>query len=124
MKKLSRTMILLFLLSTFILIFSACSNNEHNKITKDYAKLGNISKSEVSFKCYGEFEDTHVIMFGGLYAQALSSEVVDGVTFYHSELKTFAVYNNGNFYSLHEAYDNGLLTHDNLLTLRDKYNPQ
>ena len=103
---------------------TACNNDEHGKITSEYAKLYNIHKSEVSFKCYGEFEDTHVIMFGGLYAQALSSEMVDGVIFHHSELKTFTVYNNGNFYSLQEAFNSGLLNHDNLLTVQENYNPK
>lgn len=63
-------------------------------------------------------------MLNAMYPDALSSEIVDGVAFNHSQIKTFDVYSNGEFYSLQEAFDSGLITHDNLLKLRDIYNPQ
>ena len=105
------------------ILFAACGN-EHDKIAEDYAAMYGVDKSSVDFTCYGEFGGTHVIMFNRIYADALSTETVDGVTFKHSQIKTFDVYNGGNFYSLQEAFDNGLLTHANLLTLQSRYNPQ
>lgn len=122
MKKLSRILTLLLFVCSMAMIFSACGD-EHDKITATYAKLKDLSKAEVSFTCYGEFDDVHVLMFSGLYPDAESNEVVDGVVFQHSQVKTFDVYHKGNFYSLNEAFSDGLLTHDDLLTLHDRYNP-
>ncbi|MDE6597573.1 MAG: hypothetical protein K2K60_02930 [Clostridia bacterium] len=103
-------------------LFTACNEkDEHSAITADYASLHNIDESSVSFKCYGEFGGTHVLLFNGCYNQALSNEVVDDVVFCHSQIITFTVYNNGSFCSLQEAFDNGLITHANLLTLRDNH---
>ncbi len=124
MKKLSRILTSLLLVSCIAVFFSACNSDEHDKITADYAKLHNVDKSEIDFTCYVEFDDTHVLMLNWFYPEALSSETVDGVVFHHSQIKTFDVYLNGKFYSLQEAFNSGLLTHDDLLKLRDIYNPQ
>ena len=105
-------------------LFVACSKDEHKKIAEDYAELHNLEASRVGFECYGEFGKTYVLIMQGAYSQVFTTEAVDDVVFHHSAAVTFTVYNNGSFYSLQEAFDNGLLTHDNLLTLRDKYNPQ
>ena len=124
MKKLSRLLTLLLVVCSIAVIFSACNSDDHDKITADYAKLKNVDKPELSFTCYVEFGDTHVLMLNWVYPDALSEETVDGVVFHHNQIKTFDVYNNGKFYSLQEAIDSGLLTHDDLLKLRDIYNPQ
>ena len=63
-------------------------------------------------------------MLNWVYPDALSEETVDGVVFHHDQIKTFDVYNNGKFYSLQDAVNSSLLTHDDLLKLRDIYNPQ
>lgn len=123
MKKLSRLLTLLLVVCSIAVIFSACNNDDHDKITADYAELHNIDESHVEFICYGEFDGTHVLLFNVLSNQVLTLEIVDEVVFYHPSQIKFTVYNDGNFYSLHEAFDNGLLTHDNLLTVRDRYNP-
>ena len=122
MKKLLKIFPLMLLVCCIATICAACNNqDEHNKITADYAKLHNIDESYVSFRCYGEFDRTHVLLFDGMYAQALSSEIADGIVFCHSQVRTFNVYNDGNFYGLQEAFNKGLLTHDNLLTVRDNH---
>lgn len=104
--------------------FTACTENEHKSITKAYAQRYNLDESEISFTCYAEFDGVHVLILNGFYPDALSSEIVDGVVFQHSQILTFDVYCKGEFYNLQEAFDSGLLTHDNLITLRDSYNPQ
>ena len=126
MKRLFKILPLLLLFCCIAIFFVACNKpDEHDKITADYAKLYNIDESNVNFNCYGEFNGTHILTYESrAYSQAFSNEIVDGVTFVHSRILTFDVYNNGNFYSLQEAFDNGLLSHDNLVTLRDNYNPQ
>ena len=123
MKNLQRLLLVLIIVCCTTLAFTACNENEHKAITTDYAKLHNIDESEISFTCYAEFNGTHILILNAMYPDAESSEIVDGVVFNHSQIKTFDVYRNGEFYSLQEAFDNGLLTHDNLL-LRNIYNPQ
>ena len=123
MKRLSRIMLSLCLACSLAVMFSACNLDEHSKIANAYAKQYNIDKSEINFTCYKEFGGAHILMFDGLYPQALSQEIVDGVVFHHNEVKTFDVYKSGKFYSLQEAYNQKLVTHDNLLALRDRYCP-
>lgn len=124
MKNLKRLLPIVLLAWCMAVAFTACNENEHNTIATAYAKLHNIDKSEINFTCYAEFDGVHVLMLNGMYPTALSEEIVDGIVFRHSEVKTFDVYSNGEFYSLQEAFDSCLVTHDNLLTLRDMYNPQ
>ena len=123
MKKLLKVISLMLVVCCIATLFVACNNDEHDKITTAYAKQHNVDKSEISFTCYAEFGGTHVLMLNWVYPDALSEEIVHGVVFRHNQIKTFDVYNKGKFYSLQEAFNNGLLTHNNLLTLRDSYNP-
>ena len=124
MKNLKKLLLLLLLACCTTFAFTACTENEHKTITTAYAKLHNIDESEISFNCFAEFNGAHILILNALYPQALSTEIVDGVVFNHSEIKTFDVYSNGEFYSLQEAFDSGLVTHNNLLNLRKIYNPQ
>ena len=124
MKKLVQITSLMLVFCCVVVLFVACNSGEHDRIKADYAKIHNLDKSSVEFTCYAEFDGSHVLMFNGVYPTALSSEIVDGVIFQHPCIQTFDVYHDGNFYSLQEAFDNGLLTHDDLVTLRDIYNPQ
>lgn len=75
-----------------------------------------MDESDVSFICYGEFTGAHVVVFGGSFDQTLTNEIVDGITFHHQGVKTFTVYHSGTFCSLQEAFDSGLLSHDDLIT--------
>ena len=124
MNKLSRLLTLLLVVCSIAVIFSACNSDEHDKITADYAKLKHVDKAEIDFTCYAEFGDTHVLMLNWVYPDAISEETVDGIVFHHDQIKTFDVYNNGKFVSLQGALNSGFLTHDDLITLRDIYNPQ
>ncbi len=110
MRNLKGLLLALLLVCCTSFAFTACAENEHNAITAAYAKLHNVDESEISFTC-------------ALYSDAFSSEIVDGVVFSHSQIKTFDVYNNGEFCSLQKAFDSGLVTHNNLLTLQKIYNP-
>ena len=124
MKKLSRIITLILAICCITVLFTGC-NNEHDKIIAEYAKLHGVDKSHVDFICVAEFDGTHVFLdYYGVHNQAISPESVDDVTFYHPIQIRFNVYNNGSFYGLNEAYANGLLTHDDLIKLRDVYNPK
>ena len=124
MKKLLKIISLILAVCCIATLFVACSEYEHKKIAEDYAKLHNLEASRVGFECYGEFGRTHVMIMQGAYPQVLTTQVVDDVVFHHPAAVTFTVYNNGSFCGLNEAYANGLLTHDDLIKLRDVYNPQ
>ncbi len=123
MRNLKGLLLALLLVCCTSFAFTACAENEHNAITAAYAKLHNVDESEISFTCYAEFNNTHILILNALYSDAFSSEIVDGVVFSHSQIKTFDVYNNGEFCSLQKAFDSGLVTHNNLLTLQKIYNP-
>lgn len=113
---------LLLVFCCIVMVFAACDNSaEHKKIAEAYAELYDSCNSEVELKCYGEFGGTHVVLFNGIYAQENSSETVDDVTFYYSCITGLHAYNKGSFYTLQEAFDNGLLTHADLVTVRDNH---
>jgi hypothetical protein len=48
------------------------------------------------------------------YSQALETEVVDGITIQYFDSNKMLIWKNGNFHHLQEAYDEGLLTKDDL----------
>ena len=123
MKKLLKIIPIVFVFCFIAILFAACNENEeHKKITADYAKLYNTDESKVSFSCCAEFDNTHVLIYESkIYSQAFSTETVDGVTFIHSRVLTFDVYREGEFKTLQEAFDSGWLTHENLLTLQSSH---
>ena len=105
-------------------LLCACEKSDHQKIAAEYAKRNKVTAEEIDFTCYGEFNGAHVVMLNGVYPDALSEETVGGVTFFHSQIKSFDVYKNGRFYTLREAFDGGLITRDNLISLSESYNPE
>lgn len=123
MKKLLKIIPIVFVFCCIAILFVACNENEeHKRITADYAKLYNTDESTVSFSCYAEFGNTHVLIYESkIYSQAFSTETVDGITFIHSRVLTFDVYREGEFKTLQEAFDSGWLTHENLLTLQSNH---
>lgn len=74
-----------------------------------------------TFKCYGRFGETYVLVPNGMFDEAITEEEVGGVVYRHSQVKYFTVYNNGVLYRLQEAYDSGLLSHNDLLLLQENY---
>ena len=56
-----------------------------------------------------------------MYTQALWSETIDGLTFSYRNGNRYQVYYDHKFYTLQEGFDQGLINHEDLLTI---YNPQ
>lgn len=81
------------------------------------------NKEDVFPICYGEFNGTYVliIFYGDTVNDVFHTLTVDGITFYFGGGYTFSVYREGDFFTLQEAFVNGLLTHENLLTVRENY---
>ncbi|MCH5163992.1 MAG: hypothetical protein J1F36_03160 [Clostridiales bacterium] len=108
---------------TMLICLCACER-ETDKIKIDYAKLNDVKASNVSYKVYGEFDGTYVLMIdveGANYSDSLHNLTVDGVDFHFTQIRTFDVYRNGEFCTLTEAFNRGLLTHENLLTVRSNH---
>lgn len=93
-----------------------------SEIVSAYAAMREIPESKVMQpEFYGIFQDTYVIMIsarGDMFAAAEFTMTVDGVTFMFGDSLKFSVYHDGEFYSLQDAFYNGYLTHDDLLSVQ------
>ena len=113
--------VLLVLICCLAIVLTACDDASHEQIVAEYAELHNV-KHDITLTCYGEFRGAHVVYIEGLISlQMLSDLRVAGVTFHFPTLQQFDVYFNGKFYTLSQAFWKGLLTHKNLLEIRDKH---
>lgn len=103
-------------------VIAGCTDND--EIVSAYAKLYGVKAADVSYKSYGEFDGTQVLIISvrdiGV-GDAEKTEIVDGVDFHFNVWITFEVYHEGEFYTLQQAFDNGWLTHENLLTVRENH---
>ena len=88
--------------------------------------VGEHTIQELSVTYYGEYNGAHVGFIHGIlmYTQALSSETVAGVTFRYNSGQKMLVYFDGELMRLGEAYDRGLLTQEDLITLHSLYTPK
>ena len=70
---------------------------------------------------FGEFHGVYVMYIDWFWdhAQKPTMEEVDGVEFWHSEVRSFDVYHNGKFYSLQEVFDLEIISHEDLLQLKE-----
>ena len=127
MKKIFGILITALLACCFALSFSACIEGgveEHKQIVAEYAQLHGGDKSKIDYRCYGQFDGTHVMVIQPqdyALSPAINHVAVDGVDFYFRAMISFDVYRYGEFYTLQEAFDNGWLSHDNLLTVRKNH---
>ena len=92
----------------------------YNKYIDKYPNLG---YEHLSLRCYGAFDGVYVIFEDGVWDTtcAVTSEVIAGVKFVYADALHMTVYCDGAFYTLAEAYDNGVLSYDNLLATQQIY---
>ena len=79
-----------------------------------------LSEDDMSLRYYGKFSNSYVMFIDSIlsiFPSVVSPEVIEGVTFEYGDPQRFEVYCNGKFYAVQQAYDNGLLTHDNLVDI-------
>lgn len=84
-----------------------------------------VKEDEISLRCYGSFDGVYVLFVdveSWAYTDEEWSEVIGDVEFFYGSGQTMTVYSDGVFYSLAEAYENGILSRDNLLTVRQNRN--
>lgn len=104
-----------------LLSLSAC-HSVHDRIGDEW-KEQQSRKEDVTVKCYGEFGDVHVVLpICGGATGALGEETVDGVDFHYTGAAfPLTVWQSGTFYSLKEAFESGILTHEDLVTVRENH---
>lgn len=84
-----------------------------------------LSEEEISLRCFGAFDGAYVLFVDvkGLdYDTAIWKEVVADSEFMYSNGQRLTVYFDGSFYTLIEAYENGILSSENLQTAQWNYN--
>ena len=94
---------------------------------KYYDKHTNESDSPAEIKgvCYGVFDDTYclILTLPGVGYMTVTTEIdVAKYTFYFGDSNTMIVYDNGEFYSLTKAYENGILNDAEIEELYYFYN--
>ncbi len=80
----------------------------------------NATAADISIFFCGEYSGSYVMFVHSAvysYEDAVSLEIIDGVLFNYSSGHKMDVYNNGMFYSVSEAFNQDLLTHNDLLNL-------
>lgn len=68
---------------------------------------------------YGYYNDTYIVKMStnkSVYYDGEWTDIVDGVKFYCDDNNVILAYKSGIFYRLQEAFDKGLLTHDDLVS--------
>lgn len=78
----------------------------------------------ISIMFQGIFDDVYVASIASDCCSIVKSptETVNGITFTWMQQYDLNVYCDGKFYTLTEAFDNGLLTNEQLLEVHEKYN--
>ncbi|MCH5152103.1 MAG: hypothetical protein J1F65_05560 [Clostridiales bacterium] len=83
-----------------------------------------VAEDEVSLRCFGVFDGVYVLFVdveSWGYTTAIEEDTVAGVRFIYSCGQKMTVYSDGAFYSIAEAYENGILSYDNMLTAQQTY---
>lgn len=93
------------------------------QLKNDYANTYNYNSQDLKISFYCEYNGTYVMFIDGpwYYQEVITTEAVGGVDFVYGSSRTLTAYNGGTFYSLGEAYENQLLTRDDLLDAHEKY---
>lgn len=101
----------------------AISAEKEDAITKAYMKKYPDNGGVASIAVFGEYKDAVAVMIYGKnasYTQALWSEEVDGVTFNYKDGNYIVVFDGSGLLRLSEAFENGLLTHDDLVEIASR----
>lgn len=91
-----------------------------------YAPNGKYTTQDLTVVYYGQYGDAHVGFINGImaYTQALTSDNIDGVIFRYNSGQKLQVVHEGELLSLKAAYEQGLLTREDLIAIRNDLNPQ
>lgn len=136
MKKTLMTISLILVFCCFISILAGCVNAPtdldeavEGEIIDAFVAVHSqdsypVTEDEVSLRCYGAFDGVYVLFVdvsGWAYTMAIKNEVIAGVKFVYSCGQTLTVYADGAFYSLSEAYENKILSRQDLKAVQRNY---
>lgn len=127
MKKIFMVFVSAALSCMMLLVLAGCMEQEtvnriHDRIGDEWKnQIG--AKEKVTVKCYGEFDGVHVVLLiSGGAVGAISEETVDGVDFHYNYAAfPLTVWQSDKSYSLKEAFESGILTHENLVTVMENH---
>lgn len=94
---------------------------------KAYNLTEKYTLAQLSVAYYGQYGEAHVGFIncdGMAYTQAVTNDTIDGVTFRYPTGQKLQVVHEGKLLSLREAFDQGLLTREDLVAIRNQLNPQ
>lgn len=83
-----------------------------------------LNEEDFSLRCFGAFDGVYVLFVDCTmwnYTADVTQVIIDGVEFVYGSGQRLQVYKDGGFYSLTEAFENGILSHDELLTVQKNY---
>ena len=91
-----------------------------------YDEKGEYSANDLSVTFYGTYGEAHVGFINGIlmYTQAISTERIAGLLFRYNTGQRIQVYHNGELMPLAEAYDRGVLTQEDIVTIHGKFMPK
>lgn len=113
----------------FLMLFSGCGNELEMKIKKDYLPImQSEGQTEATLddvkilKNYGNYNGAVVVIMNrGSYA-VITKIQIDGVELVFNNSNTALVWHDGDFYELESAYNEGIISKDNLINLSKKIN--
>ena len=74
---------------------------------------------DIKISFYGKYGESYALFIDSIYfyPQAYHPVTIDGVVLHYWDYQELDVYNNGEIYTVQEAFENGLLTHDDLVDI-------
>ena len=123
--------IVFMLLILCVSIIFGCTGQQsaEEQIKKAYVQLcakdgQEVTTEDITVECYGVFEDAYVGFYKSVYdiPMMMATQIeIDGIVITFPTTLVLKVYQNGQFISLVEAYEETILTRDNLLTVKYNY---
>ncbi len=100
--------------------------DEKKEIVWEHLDSVDEAKDYYGVRCFGKFDGVYVVMIDGpyFYTSEMRGENVAGYTFTFTSGQRMLVYYEGNFYSLLEAYERGIITKDNVAAIEWDKTPQ
>lgn len=100
----------------------ALSEELQREIVWEYIAGAEESELESTYgvRCYGKFGEAYAVMVDGsifMYTQAMRTELVAGYTFTFSDGQQMYIYKEGVFYSLLKAYELGIISEENVVSI-------
>ena len=131
MRKIAKLVAVVLVICSIMSVFSACGDKNKQiideKIKADYIAehpRDHLTNEDITLRHYGEFNETYVFMMDINGYDALTGifhDIISDVVFIYPSGNKLTVYSDGKFYSLKEAFEKELLTHDNLLEVQTNY---